>query len=99
MVEYLNIDALSFMAISGHNFCKSAWLSFLIDIEHLYDFWLARSMGLLFLVYGLLTNVTISVGFFILISKKLYPYSEISRASIIVGSFATVISGTFFVGF
>ena len=36
--EYLNIDALSFMAISGDGFCKSAWLSFLIEIKHLFDF-------------------------------------------------------------
>ena len=70
IVEHLNIDALSFMAISGDNFCKSAWLGFLIDIKHLFDFWLARAMGLLFLFYGLLANVAVSVGCFVLISKK-----------------------------
>ena len=36
LVEHLNIDALSFVAISGDNFCKSAWLGFLIDIKHLF---------------------------------------------------------------
>jgi len=78
MVEYLNIDALSFMAISGDSFCKSAWLGFLIDIKHLFDFWLARAMGILFLFFGLLTNVLVSVGCFILISNKLYPNAELN---------------------
>ena len=78
IVEHLNIDALSFMAISGDNFCKSAWLGFLIEIKHLYNFWFARAMGVLFLVYGLLANVAVSVGSFFLISKKLYPNSEIN---------------------
>jgi len=99
MVEHLNIDALSFMAISGDSFCKSARLGFLIDIKHLFDFWLARAMGLLFLFYGLLANVAVSVGCFVLISMKLYPNAELDSGCIVVGSFAAIISGTFLVIF
>ena len=99
MVEYLSIDALSFMAISGDSFCKSAWLGFLIDIKHLFDFWLARAMGPLFLFYGLLANVAVSVGCFVLISKKLYPNAELNQGCMAVGSFAAVISGTFLIIF
>ena len=77
LVEHLNIDALSFMAISGDSLCKSAWLGFLIDVKHLFDFWLARAMGLLFLFFGLLANVAVSVGCFVLISNKLYPNLDI----------------------
>lgn len=99
MVEYLNIDALTFMAISGDSFCKSAWLGFLIDVKHLFDFWLARAMGLLFLFYGLLANVAVSVGCFVLISQKLYPNVDNHQSCIAVGTFAAVISGTFLVIF
>ena len=56
-------------------------------------------MGQLFFLYGLLTNVAISVGFFVLISKELYPNSETNLACIIVGTLAAVVSGNFLVGF
>jgi hypothetical protein len=35
-------------------------------------------MGILFLFFGLLTNVLVSVGCFILISNKLYPNAELN---------------------
>ena len=41
LIEYLNITAYAFMAISGDHYCKSAWNGFILNLKHLVKFYFA----------------------------------------------------------
>jgi hypothetical protein len=45
LVEYLNKVAYAYMAISGNNYCSSAWNGFLLNIKHLCQFFLTIQLA------------------------------------------------------
>ena len=40
-VEYLNKTAYAYMAISGENYCKSAWNGLLLNLKHMAKYYYA----------------------------------------------------------
>lgn len=66
LVEYLNKVAYAYMAISGNNYCGSAWNGFLLNIKHLCQFFLTIQLAEGFIKLGVfmivLSNIAIFTG-------------------------------------
>lgn len=45
LIEHLNITAYAYMAISGENYCNSAWNGLLLNLKHLAKFVFATDMA------------------------------------------------------
>jgi len=63
LVEYLNKVAYAYMAITGNKYCSSAWNGFLLNIKHIWQFYLTIQLAEGFVKLGVfmivLTNVAI----------------------------------------
>lgn len=52
-VKFISKNAYIQMAITGKNFCASAWNAFLLILKNIMRFGMANSIGLIFLVLGI----------------------------------------------
>jgi choline transporter-like protein 2/4/5 len=57
--DYINGHAYAYMAVSGQNFCSSAWDGFLLGIKHMVKFSFANMLAAVFIALG---KVAITVG-------------------------------------
>ena len=57
--DYINSAAFAYMAVSGDNFCSSAWNGFLLNIKHLMKFSFANLIAKIFILLG---KVSITVA-------------------------------------
>lgn len=48
LTEYLGKSAYAYCAITGNSYCQSAWNSFLVNIKHLSQFYLANQLAAYF---------------------------------------------------
>lgn len=69
LIEYLNLMAYAFMAISGDSYCKSAWNGFLINLKHLVKFYFADILASMFVFIGILAITALNTGTCFLILK------------------------------
>jgi solute carrier family 44 (choline transporter-like protein), member 2/4/5 len=57
--DYINESAFAYMAVTGDNFCTSAWNGFLLNIKHMLKFSFANLIAKIFILLG---KVAITVG-------------------------------------
>lgn len=57
--DYINESAYAYMAVSGDNFCMSAWNGFLLNIKHILKFSFANLIAKVFILLG---KVAITAG-------------------------------------
>lgn len=57
--DYINDSAYAYMAVSGENFCTSAWNGFLLNIKHMLKFSFANLIAKVFILLG---KVAITAG-------------------------------------
>lgn len=57
--DYINVNAFSFMAVTGQSFCSSAWYAFLLNMKHLLKFSFANLIAKVFIFIG---KLAITVG-------------------------------------
>jgi hypothetical protein len=57
--DYINSHAYAYMAVSGQNFCSSAWDGFLLGMKHMASFSFANMLATIFIALG---KVAITVG-------------------------------------
>jgi hypothetical protein len=57
--DYINDSAYAYMAVSGDNFCVSAWSGFLLNIKHILKFSFANMIAKIFILIG---KVAITAG-------------------------------------
>jgi hypothetical protein len=50
--DYINDSAYAYMAVSGENFCTSAWNGFLLNIKHMLKFSFANLIAKIFILLG-----------------------------------------------
>lgn len=62
LIEYLNLMAYAFMAISGDPYCKSAWSGFIINLKHLVKFYFADILARMFIFIGMLAIAALNAG-------------------------------------
>jgi len=59
ITDYINESAYAYMAVSGENFCMSAWNGFLLNIKHIMKFSFANLIAAVFIFLG---KVGLTVG-------------------------------------
>lgn len=57
--DYINESAYAYMAVTGENFCSSAWNGFLLNIKHILKFSFANMIAKVFILLG---KVAITAG-------------------------------------
>ena len=57
--DYINESAYAYMAVTGENFCSSAWNGFLLNIKHMLKFSFANMIAKVFVLLG---KVAITAG-------------------------------------
>jgi hypothetical protein len=62
MVEYINLNAYAYMAVSGDAYCKSAWNGFMMNLKHLVKFYFADTLAGMFVFMGILAIVGLNAG-------------------------------------
>lgn len=62
LIEYINLNAYAYMAISGDAYCKSAWNGFMMNLKHLVKFYFADTLANMFVFMGILTIVALNGG-------------------------------------
>jgi len=68
LIEYLNTTAYAYMAVSGDNYCTSAWNGFLLHIKHCAKFSFAMSFASMFITMGKLFITLLNcVSYFVII--------------------------------
>jgi hypothetical protein len=50
--DYINESAYAYMAVTGENFCSSAWNGFLLNIKHMMAFSFANMIARVFILLG-----------------------------------------------
>jgi len=69
IVDYINKAAYAYMAVSGDNFCTSAWNGFMLNMKHALEFAWAKILAELFIFTGKISLVAINCGFLYLTMK------------------------------
>lgn len=59
IVDYLNSAAFAYMAVTGDNFCTSAWNGFLLNIKYCLEFTFANTLAKVFILLG---KVALTIG-------------------------------------
>lgn len=59
IVDYINSAAYAYMAVTGNNFCSSAWNGFLLNVKHCMEFAFANTLAKVFILLG---KVALTVG-------------------------------------
>jgi hypothetical protein len=62
MIEYINLNAYAYMAVSGDAYCKSAWNGFMMNLKHLVKFYFADTLANMFVFMGVLTIIALNGG-------------------------------------
>ena len=69
LIEYLNITAYAYMAISSDSFCTSAWHGFLMTVKHAAQYEVAITLAGWFVLMGKLMITCANCAIFYLVSK------------------------------
>lgn len=59
IVDYINEAAFCYIAVTGNNFCTSAWNGFLLNLKHMLKFTFANMLAKIFIFIG---KIGITVG-------------------------------------
>lgn len=98
VVEYINKTAYAYMAVSGDNFCKSAWNGFLLNVKHTMKFSFANFLATMFILLGKVAIITLNVftgHFFMKINGDLEEVYSTTFPLIVIGAFAFITSSIF----
>lgn len=60
IVDYINLSAYCYMAVSGEGFCESAWHGFLLQIKHTMEFGFAGTIARVFILLGKMCIVVVN---------------------------------------
>jgi len=69
VTDYINESAFSYMAVSGDNFCGSAWNGFLLHVKHVQKFAFSNSIAAVFIFLGKV-GITVANCFSLLFIMK-----------------------------
>lgn len=69
VTDYINECAFSYMAVSGDNFCGSAWNGFLLNVKHVQKFAFSNSIAMVFVFLGKV-GITVANCFSLLFIMK-----------------------------
>jgi len=101
VTDYINECAYAYMAISGENFCMSAWNGFLLNIKHIMKFSFANLIASVFIFLGKVGITVGNVFSLIFIMKTITgddkEISSLLGPCIVVGCF-TYFTSTVFLG-
>lgn len=102
LIEYINLNAYAYMAISGDPYCKSAWNGFMMNLKHLVKFYFADMLAGMFVFMGILCIIALNGGSCYLIMK--YGFKNSNAVSsiwvpLIIIMVASFIIAELFIGF
>lgn len=92
--DYMNASAYSYMAVSGKNFCSSAWSGFMLQIKHLMKFSFANMIAAIFIFLGKI-GITVGNCFSLLFIMKTIT-KDMDEISSVYGPVAVVAVFTYF---
>jgi len=66
--DYLNSNALTYIAITGDNFCEGAWKGFLVSVKHLLEFRFSMFVTwcFVFMLQGIIIVFNVITGMFVM---------------------------------
>lgn len=99
--DYINKSAYAYMAVSGDNFCSSAWNGFLLNVKHTLKFGWANFLANMFIWIGKIAIVVLNVFSCYMIMKYITKdLGEISSpiSPLAVVGVVTYISASIFLG-
>jgi len=100
VTDYINEAAYAYMAVSGENFCMSAWNGFLLNVKHILKFSFANLIANVFIFVG---KVGLTIGnifsliFIMNLRNDTEEISSVFGPCIVVGCF-TYFTSTVFLG-
>jgi len=62
LIEYLTALSYAMMSISGDPYCSSAWNGFILNLKHCVKFYMAITIGKMFVFMGCLGVVAANAG-------------------------------------
>lgn len=86
--DYINSHAFAYMAVSGQNFCASAWDGFLLGIKHMVKFSFANMLATIFIALGKLAITVGNCVSLYFLMKKVFnegPETSVIAPMIVVG--------------
>jgi len=98
--DYINESAYAYMAVSGENFCVSAWNGFLLNIKHMLKFSFANIIAKVFILLGKVAITAGNIFSLIEIMKYRKDWEEVSSPAgpiILVGAL-TFMTASIFLG-
>lgn len=102
VLDYINKQAFSYMAVAGTNFCSSAWNGFLLNIKFLLRFTFAYWIAIVFIFLGKVSIIAGNCATFFMIVKYVTPEVAASEGSqlapLIVVGVVTYFTTTIFLG-
>jgi hypothetical protein len=99
--DYINKAAYAYMAVSGDNFCSSAWNGFLLNVKHCLKFGWANFLANMFIVLGKVGIVVLNCFSCYMIMKYVTKdLQEISSPAspIAIVAIVTYVSASIFLG-
>ena len=88
MIEFLNLNAYAFMAITGDCYCTSAWSGFILNLKHMVKFYFTQYLASMFIFVGILGLTCLNMGTCYLIMK--YGLKDADQLSYIWGPLIVV---------
>ena len=87
IVEYLNKNAYTYMAICGENYCTSAWNEFLNNMKHAAKFYFAIQIVNVLIFLGILCITDLSLLVLLLFAR--YAFEDGKYISLVGSAVAT----------
>lgn len=98
IVDYINTCAYAYMAVSGENFCTSAWNGFLLNMTYGLEFAWANSLAGGFIFLSKMFIVIINCATFIALQRAFKPEVEFIGGAILITALITFFTSMIFLG-
>jgi len=101
IVDYINVAAYCYMAVSGDGFCTSAWNGFLLNVKHMLKFSFANFIAKIFIFLGKLALTVGNVFSLLFIMKNITKdTNEVSSlmGPVVVVAVVTYMTASIFLG-
>jgi len=98
--DYINDSAYAYMAVTGDNFCSSAWGGFLLNLKHMLKFSFANMIAKVFILLGKVAITAINMFSLYEVMKYREDVEEVSSLAapmILVGTI-TFMNASIFLG-
>lgn len=99
--DYVNKTAYSYIAVSGENFCSSAWNGFLLNMKHALEFFWANFLAKIFIGLGKFLLVALNCYIFFLflnITGEMRALTGTYLVPMLLVGFFTYMSTSIFLG-